>query len=569
MLKTAEPIGKSEDGVADAIWLPEHFDNPFTRALGPPPTWSEQYDLLERKVEHDPSERSLPPHLRRYCVLRLFEVVIPLERHVELVERVHMIARQGYKARNPAKGLHKRSFLASAAAVQRFREGMSVEEAQKVIPVDANCATVGFTLLGDPGMGKTTTVDYILNSFPPVVDPGLPYHIDQIPALKVQCPSAGGRRQTSLAVIMAIDERLGTTYTADFEKARVTGDQMMLHAQHLVNLHAVGVLAIDEIQHLKTSTEGVDRVMNFLVTLVNLIGVPVVLIGTNEARPIVEGSFRNARRAAGLGQPNWPRMTRGEEWDDWFGQLWQYQWTNVETPLSPDISEAVFDESQGVIDIAVKLVMLAQFRAISRGEVYGESEVLSDTLIRQVAKDEFGSIQPMIRAMRDGRDDVLAEFPDLEDFHHHVDKVLSGEHGMSMKDFRHLRMLREKISEAQRESKEAPWVGIKASLLTRGYPLDVVDRVIAIALERAPADDVFAMMDVVKELLEGESKPTKAPRKKYVRGRKPKADSLEAMAVSADDVLAALKAAGVVRTVDDVLNGPKGQTTASAGVEAA
>ncbi|MHA0329538.1 ATP-binding protein [Sphingomonas melonis] len=539
----------------DAAWLPEYENNPFTKVLGPPPDFARQYEILEAKPDFDPAERKLPHHLRRHAVLRLFDIMAPLERQVDAVERVHMIVRQGYKARDPAKGLHKRQFLASASAIERFAEGLPIDEATSLIAVEHGSAAVGFALLGDPGMGKTRTVGRILASLPRIARPeGLPYEVVQLPYLKVEAPSTGGRRALCIDLITAVDEVLGTNYVQTFVKSKVTTERLMLHAQHLANLHAIGLLVIDEVQHLLLSRDGVKPVMNFLVTLVNRLGIPVMLIGTNEARPVIEGSFRNARRAMGLGQLNWPRLRRGEEWDDWLAQVWGYQWTKVETPLTPDLSEAMFDECQGVIDVAMKLFLLTQFRAILNNEVRDLPEIITPELIRAIAKEEFMVIAPMIQAMRDGRDDVLAAYPDLEDFHAHINRLLAGDTNMAMDEFRQLRALRERVAEARRESAEAPWMGLKAGLLTRGHAPEVVDRVIAEAIRRNAADDLLGMADTINMLLETEPKPTrKPPVKRAVKA--PPAGSIQDIGrAAAGDVHAKMAAAGMISTLDDVLS---------------
>ena len=46
---------------------------------------------------------------------------------------------------------------------------------------------------------------------------------------------------------------------------------------------------------------GSERMLNFFVTLVNTIGLPVILIGTPEAIGVLQEKFRQARRGSGLG----------------------------------------------------------------------------------------------------------------------------------------------------------------------------------------------------------------------------------------------------------------------------
>ena len=61
-------------------WLPELWLNPFIRALGPPPTLAERIALLDVPADYAESERSLSHDQRKYAVLRLFEVSVPIER---------------------------------------------------------------------------------------------------------------------------------------------------------------------------------------------------------------------------------------------------------------------------------------------------------------------------------------------------------------------------------------------------------------------------------------------------------------------------------------------------------
>ncbi len=540
-------------------WLPELWRNPFTRVLGPPLEWAEAHDELVVEPERSEAERELSHTLRRYCVLRIFDAVIPVEAQVDLAERIGMVIRQGYKARDPARGTHRPALLASAAAIQKLAGGADVGEVKSSMPVLTHSHPVAFALIGDPGTGKTTITRRTLARIPQVVEQRLAYAIiKQVVWLEVQCPSTGGRKQLCIAVLAAFDRLLGTRYAERFgaEGKRVSGDQMMLFVQHLVTLHAVGLIVIDEIQHAKQSTEGVKPLMNFLVTLVNSLGVPIMLIGTNDARSIVEGEFREARRASGLGQPNWFRMSQGDEWDDWLKELWQYQWTATPTELTPEISEAIYDESQGIMDLAVKLYVLAQMRAISRGEVYGGDEFLDAGHFRTVAREEFALIAPMITALRDNREDLLAGYADLEPLHQHVERLLCQETGQSMRDLRYLRDLKQRIANAEEDARNEPWLRLKASLIQRGHAQDAVERVVAEAERRVGIDDLVAMVEVVNDLLAAEPKPRPEKVRKPARS---KVDlppgSMPALVATSDDPVATLRASGIVVTPDEVAAG--------------
>ena len=544
-------------------WLPELRNNPFTRALGPFPSLPERYAVLDRPAEYDESERALSHDQRTYAVLRLFDLMVPVIFQVELAKKIHMILRQGYKSRDPSKGLHRAAFLASASAIAAFVKKKPVDTPDSAEPVvRIGGVPVAFALIGDPGMGKTEATNVILGAIKQTVVPETAYHVVQIIHLRIECPSSSGRRQFCLSGFTAFDELLGTNYAASFSNPRLSVEYLMLHLQHLMTLHAVGLLVVDEIQNLLTLKIGEPKaMMNFLRTIQNTLGVPVMVIGTNDARPLLSGSFSVARRAAGLGQPNWSRFVEGEAWDDWLKTVWGYQWTNVETPFTAEMSKIMYDEAQGILDIAMKLFILAQMLAISLGETKGLPEKLEPALLKQVAKDEFGSVAPMIAALRDGHEQVLKEIPDLKPLHQHVQDVISRTTGMPMDELQRLRDLRRLTAEAERDAKKAPFAAIRANFITRGHAADAVDRAIARALQSGmPADDQVGMIDAVRSALTVEAAPPDKS-KKSGAGRRtaakapasPDPDSLAAAVEGAEDAHAALVSSGHVASPGEIL----------------
>ena len=107
--------------------------------------------------------------------------------------------------------------------------------------------------------------------------------------------------------------------------------------------------------------------MNFFVELVNTLGIPIILIGTHKARAIVAGQFRSARRSCGLGGMSWPRLEEdSEDWQRFLKRLWTYQYLRHPADLTPELSRALYYETQGVPDfVGQALFVLAQMRAIA------------------------------------------------------------------------------------------------------------------------------------------------------------------------------------------------------------
>ncbi len=74
-------------------------------------------------------------------------------------------------------------------------------------------------------------------------------------------------------------------------------------------------------------------------------------------------------------------MLRGKPWDHFIDQLWRYQWTREVTPIDPEIRDALYDESQGILDVVVKMFLLAQLRLVGIGEIRGTPEVITPKLL--------------------------------------------------------------------------------------------------------------------------------------------------------------------------------------------
>lgn len=561
------------DDAKTAEMLPELRSNPFTKALGLPPSLSERIALLDRPAPYDESERRLPPDQRKYAVMRLFEVSIPVMRQVELVERIHMAIRQGYKARDPARGWHRAQFVASAGAVEAILEkgrgdskrgsneawsgsdpvGTAVGEVRAALPALKGSGAHGFALIGTPGLGKSTTTAITLEALPQVLEPETPYYLRQLVYVKVDCPPAPTRRQFCQAAFEAIDLALGTRYAAMFVNDRTNSEAMVGRLQNLVVLHAVGIIVIDEIQNVGKAKESPDTFLNFFVGLVNRLGVPLMMIGTAEARPLLDGAFRLARRAAGLGQPNWEPLRRGEEWDDWLSDMWRYQWTAEPTPLTPEISEVIYRECQGIIDIAVKLLMLAQLRAISRGEM-GMPETLDAGLFETVAKEEFALARPLLQALRDGRIDVLAKIPDLVPFHAHVDSLMSAATGMTANEFRDLREMRRQELEQARKGVEGSVASYRAAVLKRGFVAKVADEVVAEALRRNARDDVLGISATISELLKNLTPATAGKARNPRRAEPTRTNVIDGAIKDGENPLEALRRSGLLAsTLEEVL----------------
>jgi hypothetical protein len=406
---------------ADEPFLPEYRDSPFIACLPPILSPSDAIRSLMDLPSHAEAERRFPAHFRCHCLQRLSTYFDPVPQQIELEMLVSMLIRQGYLGRNPntttfTHRLHNDH--------ERMVRG---DITARLHPVESTAS--GFALVGVSGIGKTRSVQRILRLYPQIVPHSEPFTLSQVVWLRLECPHKGSIKQLCIAFFEEMDRLFG--YNAGGFRSRYAGsrasiESMLIDMAALADRFALGLLVVNEIQHLaRLPGRARDDVLDFLVALVNAIGIPVMIIGTPAALPVLQGAFRQARRASGLGSPYWNRYGRDATWDCFVERMWRYQWTRTPTPLTDELREVLYDESQGVIDIVVKLYMMTQLHVILLDAMAGRDsgERLTVSLFRHVAKKSFALVRPMIEALRRNDTYKLAEFDDLKPLHDHVSKT--------------------------------------------------------------------------------------------------------------------------------------------------
>jgi hypothetical protein len=319
--------------------------------------------------------------------LQFFE---PLPVHLELEQRFSRMIRTGYLARNPrdpqfVSSLHQRADLLANP---------------ELVPLSPRSTATGFTILGMSGVGKTTAVERILSLYPQVIYHHVyqdqPLTMAQVVWLKLDCPFDGSIKGLCLNFFQAVDDILGSRCYERYASGRRTVDELLPRMTRVAALHGLGVLVIDEIQHLsEAKSGGSKKMLNFFVQLVNTIGLPVVLVGTYKALGLLSGEFRQTRRGTGQGDYVWDPMANDDTWQYFIEALWRFQYTRKPTVLTDALRDMLHDASAGITDFAVKLYMLAQARAIARDDVD-----ITSGLIRSVAKDSLRLAAPILQALR-------------------------------------------------------------------------------------------------------------------------------------------------------------------------
>jgi hypothetical protein len=433
--------------MVDAIYsdqiVQDYESNPLIEALPPIFTEDDVIEHLSVLPSYDEKERLLNATYRFHCVQRLFQYFQPFEKHLDLEQRISRAIRQGYLHRNP---MIREEVMRVHESYKAIKEGKFL----KTYQTEAKRTAAGFTIIGLSGIGKSTAIERVLSFYPQLIKhqeyKDKPFQFTQISWLKLDCPFDGSLKGLCMSFFSELDRLLGSNYLNKFGAQKNTTDLMMQRMAHLASRHGIGLLIIDEIQHLSLSKSGgSDKMLNFFVTLVNTIGIPVLMVGTNKAISILQSEFRQARRGSGQGDMVWSQMPQDESWDLFVDGMWEYQWTEHFTELTSEFSDLIYDESQGILDIAVKLFMLSQIRAISTGE-----EKITKQIIKQAANDSLRLVKPMLDALRSGIPSEIAKYEDI----HPIDMDEEIEKYKTSIDFHEKIRIQKKLTEQKRQKKE-------------------------------------------------------------------------------------------------------------------
>ena len=386
--------------------LSEYTENPLISALPLIMSPVEVAKTLIRRPRFQSEELNLPCHIRTHAINRLTrDFFVPQTNHIIVEQKISKLIRCSYLNRNPKTATFKRMLNTIRGLVHN-------EDLTAYIHDDVGSTASSMTIAGISGAGKSTTTNLVLNTYPRVIyHPEL--HMLQVPWLKVDCPHDGSLSDFCLSFFIALGRRLNLNYRDKYASGKPTIAKMMADVADLCLIHAIGLLVIDEFQHMSLAKSGGEKKMiNFLVTLVNVVEVSVILIGTPKALRLFASEFRQARRASGDGSIVWDRLPKDESWEDFLEELWPYQWLNNKVIREEALTNKLYELTQGVPDIAVKLFCLAQSRAILLAES-PEDEALSPELFDQVFEDEFSIVKPMLDALRSGNKRKIEDCNDL------------------------------------------------------------------------------------------------------------------------------------------------------------
>lgn len=246
MENNAVPANYIEQEVSD------YRGNPLIEAL--PPIYTKKYDIM-RALTADPvyseSEREDDAGRRVHCIGRLFRYFQPLTIHLKIENKISLAIRQSYISKNPATPKY-------AAALAEGAEAMRQNNLNALSA--SNSTAFGFTIIGMSGVGKTTAIEKVLALYPQAIlhtqYNNASMFLTQLVWAKLDCPFDGSLKQLCIEFFNYVDSILATDYAKKFSVYRMTADQMLPKMAQIARTHCLGLLVIDEIQHLDQAKSG-------------------------------------------------------------------------------------------------------------------------------------------------------------------------------------------------------------------------------------------------------------------------------------------------------------------------
>lgn len=396
--------------------VPSHRNNPLIEALPNYLEWRPR-DVLAKIASRPKPVNELATRVQNTSWLNELptNLFVATKRHYALFETIDLLIRQGYVLRNPItpeRAEYMRDAYARMQAGERVTEGTFETEAHEQLTA---------SLIGASGLGKTRTINRILSLYPQVLEherefAGGPFL--QIVYIKVNCPHDGSVNALCREILSQIASLTGIDYASKFRITdRTTLETLKSTLVHLLAVHYVGIIVIDEIQNLVSSRKNREDLFNFIVSLSNSINVPLLFVGTPRIHRLMTNNVCLTRRFGTRGFICWqPLKKDSKEWKSMISALWDCNRLRRSADEMPEaLQDKFYERSGGITVMLVTLYVLTQIRLLllsSRKGVQGRQEMTPEA-VDSVFDEYFSNMKPVIDRICSGDASALLEYEDI------------------------------------------------------------------------------------------------------------------------------------------------------------
>ena len=281
----------ANESVCGAIYDSAPADNPFLAAL---PEMLPRDEFLAAIRSTPGLPHSLPqmsPEERRQSLPLLASLFVPLSYMYAVYDQLYRAIRETYTTRTTMEEIRQINALFCG------KESTSY----------ATQAASG-SVLGVPGIGKTSTIRRALETMPQVIEHteymGQPFYCKQVLYLRIECPSDCSVKTLALNLLSALDRAIGSDYLHQLISLRsIAASAVATQVKILCMTHHVGLLLVDEIQNAVETAQRnrqIKPLIKFLVELTNDTATAVYFVGTPAAEQLFVSQEHLKRRTRGI-----------------------------------------------------------------------------------------------------------------------------------------------------------------------------------------------------------------------------------------------------------------------------
>ncbi|WP_455279074.1 AAA family ATPase [Cupriavidus necator] len=268
-----------------------YADNACVRAM--PPLLSDEEifaEIANVPVRRDAEFFALPEHLRREAVSDVRELFVPTVENIQNFSMLYAALRRSYSNRHPGNR-ETMAFLHALASVDA--DNVTAANMRYLPRLSrSGGGSMGVLMAGAPGCGKTTLLDrlaaYLGNAS--VI---FHRHINgkaclwpQVPIVRVQVPETKTVKALAGGMVGQLDAIAHTNLHATLAERRNPGYFMVRTAQ-ILSSYMVGLIVVEDLQHLATARGDATPLLNWLGNLMELSGIPVATVATHKVHRVI------------------------------------------------------------------------------------------------------------------------------------------------------------------------------------------------------------------------------------------------------------------------------------------
>lgn len=301
-----------------------------------------------------------------------------------------------YFSTQMSKEIYSKMYLALVRSLEKKQTKEATEQYYKNLEVMKGkpfCGIVSgadsFTILGESGVGKTSAISRAIDLIGgnQVIEISNPY-TKIIPCLTVETPHDSSVKGMLFETLRQIDLHIGTQYYLQAIRYHATVDMLVGSVSQALINH-VGVLVLDEVQHVLNNHLNAPKLVGVLTQLINSSGITICMVGMPVCADFFKQEQHLARRSLGV---QYGAMKYDDEFYRFCATLFRYQYVKKETKIDDATAYWLYSHSNGNPSVVVSLIAMAQELSILNG-----NEILNITSLKEVYEKRMDMLQGYIK----------------------------------------------------------------------------------------------------------------------------------------------------------------------------